>query len=262
MSNSFRGVASRLAGAMMSITVVATPVTAVELCAILDGSGSISTGDFDLQKDGLAAAVSSSSIVPRNSTVTLSVVQFGSNAVLAIPPTVVDSDATANNLATAITNIAKDNGSTNMAAAIDLCRTQGLPFSMGQKQVIDLSTDGMPDSAVAALAAADAAVGAGVEAINALGVGSGIDVAFLNTLVRPQPSNPPPQDGFVLIIPNFNAYAAAIADKLRAEISGVGPRVPAPLASTTALGVTALCLLLFGAWRQRQTQIQCAEHGQ
>lgn len=248
----------RLAGLMMGIAVAATSASAVELCAILDGSGSISTNDFNLQKAGLAAAIASPSIVPRNSTVTLSVVQFGSNAVLAIPPTMVDSDTTAGNIATAISNIAKDNGSTNMAAAIDLCRTQGLPFAMGQKQVIDLSTDGMPDSGAAALAAADAAIGAGVEAINALGVGSGIDVAFLNTLVRPQPGKAPPQDGFVLVIPNFNAYANAIADKLRAEILGVGPRASAPAVSTTVLGATALCLLLLGVWRERQTKLASA----
>jgi len=229
------------------LTLAANAAPAIELCAVVDGSGSIGSNDFTLQLQGLADAVGDPTIVPRDGSVTLSVVQFGSIAVLAIAPTLIDSAATATSLASAIGSIAKDDGSTNMAAAIDLCRTQGLPFASGQKQVIDMSTDGMPDSAAATFVAVDAAVAAGVEAINALGVGSGVDAAFLNSMVRPQPAKAPPQDGFVLLIPDFNAYADAIAAKLRAEISGTGVSVNAPVASLPALAMLAMLLLAAGA---------------
>jgi hypothetical protein len=49
---------------------------AVELCAAIDGSASLSREDFRLQLEGLAAAVEDSAVITPNGSVTLSVVRF------------------------------------------------------------------------------------------------------------------------------------------------------------------------------------------
>lgn len=228
------------------VAALTAPAAAVELCLAIDGSGSINGPDFTLQLSGIADAVTNPAVVPQNGTVSLSVVQFGSGAVLEISPTLISDASSAASFAAAVNAIVKDNGSTNMAAAIDLCVQQGFDFGPGQKQVIDLSTDGEPNSDDDARSAATNAVQAGVDAINALGVGAA-DIAFLQTLVQPQPSKQPPADGFVIAVVNFQEYVDAIADKLRAEIFGVYGEQAAPAAGGWALGILTLVLPIAGS---------------
>ena len=48
-----------------------------QLAMILDGSGSISSGDWNLMKEGLARSIENSSIFPHDGNVELTVIQFG-----------------------------------------------------------------------------------------------------------------------------------------------------------------------------------------
>ncbi len=184
----------------------------LELCTAIDGSSSIGSSEFQLQLEGLARAIEKSSVVPQNGSVTLSIVQFSNNVQIEISPTLIDNQATADNVAAQVRAIYQMEGGTSISAAIDAC-TRQFKFTTG-KQVIDISTDGQSSGSSNV---ADRAIAAGVDVINALGVGSGININELQSLVRPQPASEFPEKGFVYVTPNFNNYAKAIKAKMAAE---------------------------------------------
>lgn len=215
------GMAIALPAIVLGMALAGSAAAAVEICLAIDGSGSIAPGDFALQIEGIARAVEDPVVVPRDGSVTLSVVQFNGGAVVEAGPTTIDSAATAATFVAQVRAITQNGDGTDMKAGIDTCVATGLRFAAGQKVVIDVSTDGFPNDPAGTLAAADAAVAAGVDAINALGVGPGASEAFLDQLVRPQPAKEPPADGFVVLIDDFAEYEAAVKAKILAEVGEV-----------------------------------------
>lgn len=214
-----------LALALAATLLAAAPAgAAVELCAALDGSLSVTMVPerFALQLEGLARSVEDPTIVARDGSVTIAAVVFGREASVAVPATVIAGETDAVDLAAAIRGIplpSFDFGhGTDMVLAIRACLGQFRDPTA--KWVIDLSTDGVHNLSPAAdaLAARAAAVDAGLDALNALGVGAA-DVAFLGQLVWPQPASPPPADGFVIMVPDFTAYVAAMREKVRTEVA-------------------------------------------
>ncbi len=207
---------------LISLLTAAVSNAAVErdICIALDGSGSMGSDNFDIQKNATAQQVEDGTIVPVDGTVAISVVRFASSATVEVSRTVIDSAATASAVADQIRNIAYTGGTTNMTAAISTCANELNLSNTAGKQIIDLSTDGEPDSLTNTIAAADGAIADGVDAINALGTGSGVDKSKLDQIVRPQPSSTIPDDGFVVIAPDFNSYTAAIKEKMTFEATG------------------------------------------
>ncbi|OQK18077.1 hypothetical protein AU255_09585 [Methyloprofundus sedimenti] len=200
---------------------------AVELCLSLDGSSSIIPADFQLQLEGVAASVENSSIIPQDSSVYISVVQFSDNATVEVGSTLIADQDTADILAAKIRNIKQVKGGTNIGAGITSCTST---FVTNDKQIIDVSTDGV--SQVNPIPARQAAVLAGVDVVNAIGVGTGINEAQLSALVWPQPETPIPGPGFVVLVASFQEYTAAIEAKIKAEVKpdpepGPGPE-PGP----------------------------------
>lgn len=209
----------RLLAAAVLALAAGAPAEAVELCAALDGSGSLSPAQFSLQLEGLATAIEDPTILPRDGSVTLSVVVFEWGATVEVPATPVAGDAGAAALAAAVRAIPWRFGHrTDMVAAIRACLGQFR--DPGETWVIDISTDGRHSQTLGTdpLAARDEAVAAGLDVVNALGVGEA-DRAFLESLVWPQPASAPPADGFVVMIPDFQAFAAAMREKIRAEVA-------------------------------------------
>ncbi|MCK5876602.1 MAG: DUF1194 domain-containing protein, partial [Candidatus Marithrix sp.] len=188
-------------------------VETIELCTAVDGSGSINSSDFRLQIEGLARAIEKPSVVPQNGSVTLSIVQFSSDTRVEVSPTVIDSQSAADSVAAQVRAMKQLDAGTDIQAAIHACAKQ-FKLTSG-KQVIDISTDGRSSGSPSK--AADQVVAIGVDVINALGVGSGINVNELRSLVRPQPASEFPEKGFVYVTPNFNEYAKAIKAKMAAE---------------------------------------------
>jgi hypothetical protein len=146
---------------------------------------------------------------------------------------------------------------TAFAPPINACTDQ-FAFNTGDTQVIDISTDGTPtaETNAAGPAAADAAVTAGVDAVNALGVGVAVDVGYLNNLVRPQPVSAPPDPGFVVTATDFAEFASTVEAKIVAEVEpepepepGPAPK-PTPVPTLSEWGVVLLLLSLVAvAWR-------------
>jgi len=237
-----RAAVGLLSTLLLAFTSTAFSQQSVELCLALDGSGSVSASDFTLQLEGYASAIEDGTVVPRDSSVDVIVVQFSNSAQVELGPTTIDSAATANQMATDIRNIAQIGSGTNIASSITTCENT-LQFQSGYRQVIDVSTDGQDSSDV--VGAADSAVSAGVDAINAIGVGSGVDVTQLEALVRPQPASTPPDPGFVLTVSDFAAFTPAIEAKIQAEITGGGAARPVPAMSFA--GTLSMILLVLVA---------------
>jgi uncharacterized repeat protein (TIGR01451 family) len=117
-----------------------------QLAMILDGSGSISSSDWSLMKEGLASSIENSSIFPHDGNVELTVIQFGgTSAKVELKPTIV----TKNNyqsIATTIRSMSQLKGSTPMGCGIRLAADQlrniGI-FDVNKTQIINLVTDGV-----------------------------------------------------------------------------------------------------------------------
>ena len=202
----------------------------LHLCVALDGSGSISAGEFDLMRRGLAATVRDRTTVPQNGALELSVVQFSSNAYVEILPTIIRDSATAEQVAHQIEMFTQKGGGTNMAAGIDLCAgliVHSPQFSGASKRIINIVGDGEPtypgpDPHQAAVDARIAAVAGGIDEVNfeAIGV-SANTIAFLrDELVYPQPGYLAPpfipeHGGFVIPVNNFADFEAAMRQKLQ-----------------------------------------------
>lgn len=203
------------------------PAGAWDLAVLLDGSSSISPADFALMRQGLASAVADPTVLPPTGFVTLTVIQFGSfpgGAQVEVGPVNINSPATAMMVATQINAITQAGGGTPMAEAIDLARTTILPGDPNAQHGIILITDGAPNSPAATLTAAQNAVAAGMDEIDAIGVGSFVDLNFLAQLVWPQPNTPgpPPQPGFVVPATNFQQVQMIIGTILSFVVGNAG----------------------------------------
>lgn len=204
--------------ALLPPAATAQPCTAVQLCIALDGSGSISTANFALMKTGLADAMRDASVLPRDGSVQIGIAQFGTTTRTEVSPTVINGEAAAMTLADQIQAIAKVEGGTPIDEAIQQCRTL-LNTACAGRQVINIVTDGEPNSAQSAVAARDAAVAAGVDELNAEAVAAPAGAfAFLrDQLVWPQPGvEAPPfvSGGFVIRTDTFEDFAEAVRGKI------------------------------------------------
>jgi hypothetical protein len=188
-----------------------------DLALVLDGSASIDSSAFILQKAGVAAALADEGIIPADGTVSLAVVQFGNGvAVTQIPRTLITSPTVAASLASQVLAMVQLKDGTPTAAGIDMAVAAIGAGTSGARQVIIIATDGVPTdpepahaALSAALAAADNAMIHGVEELHALGVGSDVDMAFLALLVR---------HGSAEQISSYTGFAAAIGNKIRSII--------------------------------------------
>ena len=186
-----------------------------DIAFVMDGSGSISSSQFQLQLEGFAAAVEDPLIVPSDGSVSVTVVQFArSIGQLELPLTAVASAADAQNVANAIRAISQLGGGTPLAQGVDAAVAAIGPGTQGARQVLCVSTDGSPSNALAALNAADNALAAGIDEIDAIGVGIGANFAFLEGFVR---------NGGVFSAADFQEFSQRIGEKLRLIVGGSPP---------------------------------------
>ncbi len=194
--------------------------TSIEVCLAIDGSGSINKEDFDFQIKGLADSVIDPTVICTDSTVTLSVVQFSSSARVELHPTLFTDQNVAQSAQTIIKAISKKGGGTDIGDGIDLCLKQ-INFN-SNKQIIGIATDGQSSSGVSE---AKAAIAKGVDSINTLGVGNGIDKSQLSDIAHPKPvSNSALDDGFFITTPDYSSFYTAI----REMIAGGNGYIPPP----------------------------------
>ena len=232
----------------------------VQLAMVLDGSGSISSGDWLLMKTGLANAVEDEDAFPHDGTVELTVIQFGvdhNECTVEIPPTIVNS-SNFQSIADYIDTLIQGDGGTPMAAGIYLAADimkDSSNYDYIDRQVITLVTDGEPTY----WSNFDEYIGYGdgyyvddkdiqttetarnysidhllmtdeKDEFNSLAVGSGPDVTWLNgSIVWPEPgyiwditsSEAPTGTGWVAKIDTFADFEYAIDKMFKLLFSGI-----------------------------------------
>ncbi len=227
-----------------------------QLGILLDGSGSISGGEFTTAKNGIADAIDSQ--VPVNSTVEITAVQFGDNAVTFVTPTLIDSVATRTTVSDAFRNLVQDTGFTNMGGGIIEATSQitGSPQfgQTGNRSIFNLVTDGEPTIGPDTLTAANDAITAGIDAMSAEAIGSFVDIPFLQSIVFPNrpgviaPPFPNPfTQGFVLPVASFDDLPDAFEAKLGIIVDPTNG-VPEPV--TAVLGLMGLGTLSLATRRR------------
>lgn len=186
----------------------------LDLALCMDSSGSVSSSEFRLQLEGTARAIENENIIPRDGSVRVSAIQFSSYSSVELNPTIIEED-NAEDVADAVRAIRKRGGGTSIHSCINKANsliTGASPASA--LQVIDVSTDGR-SSQSAAMSASNNAQAAGIDVLNSIGIGNGVNMNLLNNIVFPQPSGG--DRGFVIRVGNFQEYIDGIAGKIQRE---------------------------------------------
>ncbi len=221
-----------LAGAFAMVPAAQAQVApAVELCVAIDWSYSINDANWALQVEAYRKALVDPTIVPQDGSVAVSIVGFSTTAETRLgmttvtPASVAAGGAISNALDALLSRPEADN--TAIGDGIQKCAAT-FTASTTVRKVIDVSTDGQNNQFPDPEEAADAAVAAGVNAINLIGVGEYISAPDLRTYARPQPAKTIGEgDGFVMIADIWEDFEASLHQKLAVEIK------PTPLLSVT-----------------------------
>lgn len=136
---------------------------------LVDGSGSIDSTDFAIQKVGITTALGNASFFPLDGSVAVSLIQWSSSVRVELPRTVLGSPADRDAAIATVNGIMQIGGGTNPALGINAYSQVLTELGTGS-QVLCLSTDGTPSSQSALESAAASAEGAGVERLTVLAI--------------------------------------------------------------------------------------------
>lgn len=208
----------------------------------LDASGSVAVADYNLLRSGLSAALAA---LPTDGTVEITIVSYSGSVSTVTTPTILTA-ASLPTIQGQIGSHAKSGGTTNTAAAITSLAglmTGSAAFAdPATRSIINLATDGDPDSQSAAVAAGAAARAAGIDALSIEAIGDGVSSqAALNNMAAiafPGPATilpvnsvaiPNPIGGsFVVPVSNFAALEQVLIAKVQASIVPPPTGVPEP----------------------------------
>jgi Zn-dependent protease len=240
---------SYIFAAALTPSCVADSNVRIQLCMIIDGSGSINNTEWTIITNAVAEAVNET--IPHDGSIEFSIVQFGDSgetrARTELSPVVLNSSnyPTVSSLVLAIP---KMGGGTPTADGIELAWSvirNGPTFSTGDiRQVINLATDdvpGVPRLTAGTVNAKDDAVDVvgnatsqGLDEIDVEGIGinDAGRVWFRDYLVRPQPGIvAPPFDkqGWIRIVADATEFANTLGRKFQAIIGGQEVWTPSAL---------------------------------
>ncbi len=213
----------------LPLSSYATPV-GLELSLLVDVSGSVDSSEYALQRDGyknafLSAAVQTAILNVAHQSIAVNYIEWASSAITRINWTLLDS-------VTAITNFANSIGSLTRSGSVGSSTGPGTAINFaaplfsgngyeGVREVIDVSGDGAQNIGANTLAARNAALAAGIDAINGVVIlGEGGLQAWYNANVKGGTNS------FVLTADNFASFQTAISNKLVREITG--GQIPEP----------------------------------
>lgn len=197
----------------------------IDLYELLDGSGSIQSGDWTLMKQGLVNSLNAAVTSADYGKLRISVIVFASSAGAPSCQQSINSAADLTTLNTCILALVQPGGGTCMTCAYNSLITElGVSPLTGanDRSIVDLVTDGVPNNQGTTATAVTTAIAAGLDSNIALGVGSA-NTAFLASITHPGAS-PGPIDpvplpdplvqGFVVTANSFADFEAAMTEKL------------------------------------------------
>lgn len=234
-----------------------------QLGFIVDKSGSISNGSFNLIKQGIHDGMVN---VPVDGTFEVTAVFFGSSITTVVSPTLITSVAVRDMVADAILNYNRTGtGSTLLTGAINT--TVNLLAASGNhdpdgNQILNITSDGLPANRTTAAAAATNALAGIIDEIDAesveappsainflsnsiVGISPGPPGNGVGTITDPNNLAP----GFNLVVDDANLFGPAIAEKIRFVVEPADP-VPEP----ASIAVWTILLLTGAAavWYRRR----------
>jgi hypothetical protein len=200
----------------------------VALVLAIDVSGSVDDDRFNLQREGIAAALESEDVAAAissgvNQTIEIAVVEWAEEQRLLVPWNVLRGRDDLRVLATHLRSASrswvhtKTDPGGGIAAAARLFAEQPL---IGLRQIIDVSGDGRQNTGeVATAVARDAAIAHGLT-VNGLPIASGEEPGIedwyrVNVVGGP--------NAFLIVADSYDAFAAAFRQKLTLEISELTP---------------------------------------
>ena len=251
-----RTFATLVMGLSMAMASLGSQAAITQMGFSLDGSGSVSAANYNLLRSGLSDALAG---LPLDGSVEITIVAYGSSTSTVTAPTILTA-ATLPIIQAAIAGHVKVGGGTDTAGSINsltTLMTGSASFALGDtRSIMNLATDGEPNSQVAAVAAGAAAFAAGIDALSIEAIGSGVSspgalanmaaIAFpgpvtilpVNSLVIPNPLN----GSWVVPVSDFDALGPILAAKVQAAV--------VPIPGTAALFAVALLGLGFVAKRR------------
>ena len=200
----------------------------IGLALVLDESGSISAGNWTLQRDAYANVLGSA-LIPTNGSLVIGVWKFDDSVEQVFAPTLIDSAAAKANLLLAITSMTQEGGLTAIGDAVTAARNGLVGYGLANlaKAVIDVSTDGANNFGSNPTTASNAALAAGIAQVNCLAIGAGGNCTW----------NPASSLDFVAN--DFGDFESALEDKIRTETRPV----PEPASAVLyGLGAAAIAL--------------------
>lgn len=241
----------------------------LQLRLVLDGSSSVTTTEWNTTKESIADAVVA--VVPRNSTVEITVVQFGypsgdGYATVEVSRTLI----TGNNYGTVankIRDMTQGRGSTATVHGLYLAwkTLKGSSrFIASGRQVINLVTDGLPNvrnsnatsdlDQSGSINAKDDAIAVVTEAtsqgldeldVEAIAMKENDTDWFKNWLVQPQPGIVAPpftKVGWIRALANATEFKNTINQKFEVVIPEFPPMLLVPMLIIVTIPMTVICL--------------------
>ncbi len=256
---SLRRVAAALSLGVAALASHAAVTT--QLGFLVDGSGSIGSTNFNIMRSGYVAAMNA---LPTDGTIEVTLYRFqGNTSNQIVAPTVVTGASLAG-IISQINGMAFLGGGTPTDVGINSITSAMVGssnYSAGLRSIINLATDGVPNSQANTIAAAVASKAAGIDALTAEGLGASLDVGFLQDIVfspiagpcnncgtvladGSTPTDPMTTNPWVLRVNDFQDFERAMLAKVQAVVN--------PTPEPGALALVALALGALGATRRRQ----------
>ncbi|WP_199611333.1 DUF1194 domain-containing protein [Flocculibacter collagenilyticus] len=115
-----------------------------DLVFIVDGSGSINSTDWNIQRNGIVAAIQDPLVIPRDGSIAISVVQFSGSTRIEFPYTLIDSEADAQAAISAVQGMSQFRSSTGPGNGINAATSHltGVGALKDDFQSYCMSTDG------------------------------------------------------------------------------------------------------------------------
>ena len=253
ISRFMRGALASLA--LATATFSASAAVTTQLGFLVDASGSIGSTNFQTMRDGYAAALAG---LPTDGSIEVTIYTFASGTTQVVAPTIVTGASLAG-IISAVNAMAYPGNTTNTSAGIDAITRAMIGstnYSAGLSSIINIATDGVPDSQAAALASAQASKAAGIDAMTAEALGASLDINFLKNLVFSpvtgpcagcgvevaSPNNPMTNAPWILRVNDYQDFPVAINAKVQALVN----RVPEP----ASVALVGLALGLVGVSRR------------
>ncbi|ODT38071.1 MAG: hypothetical protein ABS55_01620 [Lautropia sp. SCN 70-15] len=228
---------------------VAAPAKAdvVQLGFILDSSGSIGSGNWNVIRQGLSDAID---LIPVSGTTQyeVSVVTFGNTVSTPVANFLITDVASRDTLSNQVAGLTFLNGSaTNYAIAFSAMTTAlSTTIANASASYVNFATDGAQNQGGTGIPERNALIAAGVDNISIEGIGSGVDAADLQTnFCYPGPCDTTvpynfPAQGFYIGVANAAGYAGAIGNKVRIVTGQVPEPQMIALLGIGLLGLTPL----------------------